>query len=131
VPDHFERRRGRHPACAALTAWLAIVDFGAVKPGDVVLIEGTGGVALFALKFSRRPGRGLRSSRAAMRRSREPKRFGADYRRELQKRTGMGKSHSRGHGKGVDLVVELGGAATLAQALILLNSVVALRRSDC
>src|SRR3546814_10271107 len=39
--------------CAALTAWSAIVTLGNVRPGDRVLVQGTGGVALFALQFAR------------------------------------------------------------------------------
>ncbi len=38
--------------CAALTAWVAIVE-GGVKPGDTVLTQGTGGVSLFALQFAK------------------------------------------------------------------------------
>jgi NADPH:quinone reductase-like Zn-dependent oxidoreductase len=39
--------------CAGLTAWSAVVKLGGVKPGQTVLTQGTGGVALFALQFAK------------------------------------------------------------------------------
>jgi NADPH:quinone reductase-like Zn-dependent oxidoreductase len=42
--------------CAALTAWRALFVEASVKPGDTVLIEGTGGVSIFALQFARMVG---------------------------------------------------------------------------
>ena len=42
--------------CAGLTAWRALMAEGGVKPGETVLIEGTGGVSIFALQFARMAG---------------------------------------------------------------------------
>src|SRR5690606_23252979 len=42
--------------CAGVTAWRAIVTDGQVKPGATVLIQGTGGVSLFALQFAKAAG---------------------------------------------------------------------------
>lgn len=42
--------------CAALTAWRALFVEASVKPGDTVLIQGTGGVSIFALQFARMAG---------------------------------------------------------------------------
>ena len=42
--------------CAALTAWSALVEEGRLKSGDSVLIQGTGGVSLFALQFAKMMG---------------------------------------------------------------------------
>jgi NADPH:quinone reductase-like Zn-dependent oxidoreductase len=42
--------------CAGLTAWRALVVEGQVKPGDTVLVEGTGGVSTFALQFAKMAG---------------------------------------------------------------------------
>ena len=39
--------------CAAVSAWNALFVATAVKPGDHVLIQGTGGVSLFALQFAK------------------------------------------------------------------------------
>lgn len=42
--------------CAAVTAWSALMEGAPLKPGDTVLIQGTGGVSLFALQFARAAG---------------------------------------------------------------------------
>ena len=42
--------------CAGVTAWNALVESGGIRPGDSVLIQGTGGVSIFALQFARMAG---------------------------------------------------------------------------
>jgi NADPH:quinone reductase-like Zn-dependent oxidoreductase len=42
--------------CAALTAWFALVERGALRAGQTVLVHGTGGVALFGLQIARAHG---------------------------------------------------------------------------
>ncbi len=39
--------------CAGLTAWFALVELGRLRGGDTVLVEGTGGVALFGLQIAK------------------------------------------------------------------------------
>ena len=56
VPAHLTDEEAATLPCAALTAWHAIVRRSAVKPGDTVLVQGTGGVSLFALQFARLAG---------------------------------------------------------------------------
>ena len=48
-------RRRRLP-CAGVTAWHSLVEVGRVKPGDTVLLLGTGGVSILALQFCRAMG---------------------------------------------------------------------------
>ncbi|HEY0198464.1 MAG TPA: NAD(P)-dependent alcohol dehydrogenase [Rhodanobacter sp.] len=51
---------------AALTAWFALVETGHVKAGETVLVQGTGGVALFGLQFAQAFGaRTIITSRSA------------------------------------------------------------------
>jgi NADPH:quinone reductase-like Zn-dependent oxidoreductase len=52
VPPYLDAREAATLPCAALTAWSAIAKFGAVGPGRSVLIQGTGGVSVFALQFA-------------------------------------------------------------------------------
>jgi len=42
--------------CAGVTAWRAVITDGRVKPGETVLVQGTGGVSLFALQFAKAAG---------------------------------------------------------------------------
>ena len=50
LPGHLSFEEGATLPCAALTAWHALVSKGAVKAGETVLLLGTGGVSLFALR---------------------------------------------------------------------------------
>src|ERR1700687_1477501 len=56
IPAHLSFVEAATLPCAALTAWSAIVTLGQVKPGDLVLVQGTGGVAIFALQFAKAAG---------------------------------------------------------------------------
>jgi NADPH:quinone reductase-like Zn-dependent oxidoreductase len=53
VPDSLSAAEAATLPCAALTAWMAVVRFGAARPGRSVLTQGTGGVSLFALQFAK------------------------------------------------------------------------------
>src|SRR5262245_29631418 len=52
VPAHLSDAEVATLPCAALTAWNALIATGNLKTGDTVLIQGTGGVSLFALQFA-------------------------------------------------------------------------------
>ncbi len=56
IPAHLTFEEASTLPCAALTAWHALIDSGGLKPGESVLVQGTGGVSLFALQFSRMAG---------------------------------------------------------------------------
>jgi len=53
APEYLTNEEAATLPCAALTAWSALVTEGDVKAGDTVLLQGTGGVSLFALQFSK------------------------------------------------------------------------------
>src|SRR3982751_6889717 len=53
VPDNLSDAEAAALPCAGVTAWSAIVSLGRVRPGEVVVVQGTGGVALFALQFAK------------------------------------------------------------------------------
>jgi NADPH:quinone reductase-like Zn-dependent oxidoreductase len=52
VPAHLSMEAAATLPCAGLTAWRALIENGRVKPGETVLIIGTGGVSIFALQFA-------------------------------------------------------------------------------
>ena len=56
APKHLDAVQAATLPCAAVTAWNAVVAQGHVKAGDVVLVQGTGGVSLFALLFAKMHG---------------------------------------------------------------------------
>lgn len=104
--------------CAALTAWNAVVETGGVKAGDTVLVQGTGGVSLFALQFARMHGaRVVATSGSAEKRARVEA-LGADLVIDYRADSEWGRAaRAFAGGRGVDLVVEVGGAGTLEQSL--------------
>ena len=95
---------------AGLTAWTAL-QAGSIKPGDAVLLIGTGGVSLFALQFAKLAGARtilLSSSDDKLARARA---FGVDvginYRTDPAWESAVKDATS---GRGADIVVETGGS---------------------
>jgi len=108
--------------CAGVTAWSCLRDLAGVADGDTVLIQGTGGVALFGLQFARAMGARVivtSSSDAKLERARE---LGADecinYRSDPE--WGVAARQLSG-GDGVHAVVEIGGTGTLRQSFAALR----------
>ena len=118
VPAHLTDLEAATLPCAALTAWSAVVVEGQVKAGDVVLVQGTGGVSLFALQFAKMLGAEVivtSSSDAKLARARA---LGADQLINYKTTPEWGKAaRALTGGRGVDHVVEVGGAGTLAQSI--------------
>ncbi len=56
IPDGLSYEEAATLPCAALTAWHGLVEAGGVKPGDAVLLLGTGGVSIFGLQFAKAAG---------------------------------------------------------------------------
>lgn len=112
APAHLSDEEAATLPCAALTAWTAIVVEGRTKPGDSVLVQGTGGVSLFALQFARLAGARVSVVSGSDAKLERAKALGAErginYRRTPQ----WGKE-SRGH----DLVIDVGGAQSVPQSL--------------
>ena len=55
-PAHYTHQQAATLPCAALTAWRALMVEGPLLAGQTVLVQGTGGVSLFALQFARMAG---------------------------------------------------------------------------
>lgn len=112
VPEHLADEEAAALPCAALTAWSAIVVEGRVKPGDSVLVQGTGGVSLFALQFARLCGARVTVVSGSDAKLERAKALGAE--RGLNYRTTPEWGKETG---GHDVVVEIGGAQSLPQSL--------------
>jgi NADPH:quinone reductase-like Zn-dependent oxidoreductase len=52
IPEHLSAEEAAALPCAAVTAWHGLVTRGGMKAGDTLLVQGTGGVALFGLQFA-------------------------------------------------------------------------------
>jgi len=105
--------------CAALTAWSAIATYGKVSAGDKVLVQGTGGVALFALAFARLRGAHVTVISSSDEKLKRVSKMGADETInytdvEDWARASRDITADRG---GFDHIVELGGTSTLPLSL--------------
>lgn len=103
--------------CAALTAWRAIVVEGEIKPGDWVLVQGTGGVSIFALQFAKAIGARVIATSSSPQKLERLKAIGADHVLNYREEITWGDSVRRLSGGGVDHVVEVGGSGTLPQSI--------------
>ncbi len=118
IPEHLSFAEAACLPCAGLTAWNCLVEQGGMKAGDRVLLLGTGGVSIFGLQFARLFGaRAIitSSSDDKLARARE---LGAwktinyrdtpDWEKAVMELT---------DGRGADIVLEVGGAGTLAKSI--------------
>ena len=118
IPDHLSFDEAATLPCAALTAWHILVEMGRLRAGQTVLTLGTGGVSIFALQFAR-----LHGARIIVTSSSDEKlaravalgawrtinyRTNPDWENEVADMT---------DGRGVDLVVEVGGPGTLEKSI--------------
>lgn len=120
VPAHLSDAQAATLPCAALTAWNALTSAQGLAAGDVVLIQGTGGVSIFALQFAKLFGlRTIVTSKSDEKLERA-RALGADHTINYRTEPEWGRVARALSGRdkrGVDLVVEVGGAGTLAQSL--------------
>jgi NADPH:quinone reductase-like Zn-dependent oxidoreductase len=104
--------------CAGVTAWRGLVVCGQVKPGDTVLILGTGGVSLFALQFAKAAGARVIATSSSEEKLEKLKRLGADNVINYKAVPDWGqKAKDLTDGRGVDHVIEVGGPGTLTQSI--------------
>ncbi|MFJ2211945.1 NAD(P)-dependent alcohol dehydrogenase [Streptomyces sp. NPDC101062] len=115
VPEHLSFEEAATLPCAALTAWSAVSGVGA---GDVLLVQGSGGVSVFALQFARLAGARVLATTSSAEKARRLGALGAsdvvdyvstpEWGAQVRALTG---------GRGADLVVEIGGAGTISQSI--------------
>jgi NADPH:quinone reductase-like Zn-dependent oxidoreductase len=104
---------------AALTAWRALMSDDALKPGDTVLIQGSGGVSIFALQFAKMAGANVIATSSSDEKLERLKALGANHLINYRKNANWGElAREMTGGRGVDHVVEVGGPATLDQSMI-------------
>jgi len=116
APAHLDDTEAACLPCAGVTAWNALVVHGDVTAGDRVLVQGSGGVSIFALQIAQALGAEVWAISGRDERLEKMREMGAvetvnyktvpDWGREIRKRSG-----------GIDLVVDVGGGATLPQSL--------------
>ena len=119
IPKHLSYEEAACLPCAGVTAWHALFRVGRpVKAGDTVLVLGTGGVSVAALQFARAAGARVIATSSSDEKAARAKTLGAsdvvNYRRTTEWEQEVRQLTS---GRGVDCVVEIGGAGTLARSM--------------
>ena len=118
APKGFSHEEASTLPCAGLTAWTALTGPMPIRAGHSVLVQGTGGVSIFALQLARSVGAEVVATTSSAAKVERLKVLGAAHvvnyvdEREWGKRV-----RALAHGRGVDRVVEVGGPGTIGQSL--------------
>ncbi len=119
VPTGYSAAEAATLTCAGLTAWRALFVDNAIRPGSTVLVQGSGGVSVFALQFAKAAGARVIATSSSDAKLERLKALGADELINYKENPGWGiKAMELTGGVGVDCVVEIGGAGTLDQSMM-------------
>ena len=118
VPAFLSDDQASTLACAGLTAWRALFEDADLEPGDTVVLQGTGGVSIFGLQFAHAAGYRTIVTSSSDEKLERAKALGADHTINYKDTPEWGRAAREiTDGRGVDFVMEVGGAGTLTQSL--------------
>ncbi len=118
VPEHLSEQEAATLPCAGVTAWHALMTEGKLKPGDTVLLLGTGGVSLLALQFAKLVGARVIITSKDDQKLEQARQLGAEDVINYKEVPDWDKRvWEITDGVGADHVVEVGGAGTLNKSL--------------
>lgn len=119
IPSGYSPSEAATLPCAALTAWRALNVVAGIKPGDTVLVQGSGGVSIFALQFAKAAGARVIATTSSDAKRDRLRHLGADEVINYRETPAWGKAVlGLTDGQGVDAVVEVGGPGTLDQSIV-------------
>lgn len=118
APAGYSHREAATLTCAGVTAWRALVVNGNIKAGDTVLVQGTGGVSIFALQFAKACGATVIATSSSDAKLERLRALGADHLINYRTTENWGAAaRALTNGRGVDHVVEVGGVGNLPQSI--------------
>jgi len=117
LPPHLSFEEGAALPCAAVTAWHALAEHARILAGQTVLVQGTGGVSIFALQLARLMGAQVVVTSSSDQKLARAKQLGATHGVNYKSVPEWDKAVVELTGGGVDHVVEVGGPGTLGQSL--------------
>ncbi len=119
LPKGWTLKQAATLPCAALTAWRALFVEAKIKPGSIVLTQGTGGVSIFALQLAKAAGATVISTSSSNEKLEKLKALGADHLINYKETPEWGAAAMAATGgRGVDAVVEIGGSGTMPQSIV-------------
>jgi NADPH:quinone reductase-like Zn-dependent oxidoreductase len=117
LPEHLSPEEGATLPCAAVTAWSAIMHHGELVAGQSVLLQGTGGVSIFGLQLARMMGISAVVTSSSDAKLERAEALGADHGINYKTTPEWDKAvRALTGGRGVDQVLEVGGAGTLVRS---------------
>ncbi len=117
IPAHLSYEEAATLPCAAVTAWNALNGAGAVKAGETVLIQGTGGVSIFALQFARMAGARVIGTSSSDEKLAKAQQLGLANGVNYRQNPDWARSLKQIVPEGFDHIIEVGGAGTFGQSL--------------
>jgi NADPH:quinone reductase-like Zn-dependent oxidoreductase len=123
LSDKLTWEEGATLPCAALTAWHALFEKSSLDPSQTVLTLGTGGVSTFALQFAKKSGAKVIATSSSIHKLKRLEQMGADEIINYQENPDWDQIVlKKTQGKGVDHVIEVGGAGTMPRSMAALKN---------
>jgi NADPH:quinone reductase-like Zn-dependent oxidoreductase len=116
APKRYSHAEAATLTCAGVTAWRALAVDSPTIAGQTVLIQGSGGVSVFALQFAKAMGATVIATSSSDAKLEKLKALGADHLINYKTTPEWGMAAFELSG-GVDHVVEIGGPGTLPQSI--------------
>ena len=116
IPDYLSFEEASCLPCAAVTAWNALYGAVPIRPGDVVLLQGTGGVATFGLQIARVAGAVTIVTSSSDEKLAKAREMGATHVINYRTSDWAKEVKALTNGHGADHILEVGGIATLPQS---------------
>jgi NADPH:quinone reductase-like Zn-dependent oxidoreductase len=116
IPNNYTYTEAATLPCAALTAWRGLVTEGNIKPGDKVLIEGTGGMSIFGLQIAKMAGARIFATTSSPAKAERLMAMGAEAVVNYREDERWGRTIFKMTG-GVDHVLDVGGGSTMGNSI--------------
>ena len=118
APRGYTHEEAATLTTAGLTAWRALAVDGHIQAGNTVLVLGTGGVSIWALQLAKAMGARVIATTSSASKAERLRALGADAVINYREQPQWGDAVlALTAGRGVDIVVEVGGPGTLPQSI--------------
>lgn len=118
APRNWTHAEAATLTTAGLTAWRSLFVDDHITPSSTVLVQGTGGVSIFALQFAKMAGATVIATSSSDEKLARLRDLGADHLINYRSNPEWGRTAwDITDRRGVDHIIEVGGAASLAQSM--------------
>ena len=117
IPEGYSFAEAATLPCAALTAWRALMVEGKLQKGEKVLIQGTGGMSIFAMQLAKAVGARIFATTSSEEKADRLKAMGAEVVINYKTDERWGRTIYKISGDGVDHVLDVGGGSTMQHSI--------------